>query len=509
MDLLCIIARSALFGATCLLLCYSRAAGAADIFAGMERYIHTAMKKWEVPGLAIAVIKDGEVVLVRGYGVCELGTEREVTGDTQFTIASCTKSFTATAVGMLIEEGKLKWDDPVVKHLPGFELSSRELTERVTLRDLLVHRTGLPSCDMLGEGAGFDPQTILGRLKYVQPVAEFRTRHIYSNWNYTALVEVVTHVSGKPHDKFVAERIFKPLRMDSTMFDPAETTAGRLALRHWRSDTGIVARPAPRSGGGIYSTVRDMAQWLKLQLAEGTFDGRQLLKPETVREMQALQFSIPIKSRPQGNIYAAHFHGSGLGWFTQDYRGRKIVLHMGAWGAVTAMMPDENLGVVVLSNLDLESIAGLLMYDVFDAYLIGPETAWNSGKWEATWLRNEPPGYAYRPRDEARAQLEKNRVLGTKPKLPLPDYAGKYASKLYGSLDIGHKDGRLCVTFGEFTTEASHWQDESFYVRAPNRLTIDWLLTFEHSAEGKVSGVTVKHVGWDKDEKEQFFIRIP
>ena len=496
-----------ILGAVLLLLGGHRTTLAAEPFAGMDPYIGAAMKKWEVPGLAIAVVKDGEVVLVRGYGVGELGTDRKVTGDTPFTIASCTKSFTATAVGILLEEGKLKWDDPVARHLPGFELYSRELTEHVTLRDLLVHRTGLPGCDMLGEGAGFDPQKILSRLKYVQPVAELRTRHIYSNWNYTALGEVVTHVSGKPHDQFVAERIFKPLGMDSTTFDPAEIMDGDLALRHWRSDAGIAARPAPKTGGGIYSTVRDMAQWVKFQLAEGTFHGKQLLKPETIREMHALQFSIPLSSRPKDNVYAAHFYGSGLGWSTQDYRGRKIVLHTGAWGAITAIMPDEKLGVVVLSNLDLESIAGLLMYDVFDAYLVDPATTWDAGKWEKTWLKNEPPGYAYRPRDEARARLERSRVKNTMPKLPLPDYSGNYESKLYGTLSVRHEMGRLSVTFGEFTTDLSHWQDESFYVRTPNRLTFDWLLTFGRSPDGKIDGVTVKNIGWDTNEKDHLFQR--
>jgi len=374
---------------------------------------------------------------------------------------------------------------------------------------LLVHRTGLQPCDMLGEGAGFDPQKILSRFKYVQPVAEFRTRHIYSNWNYTALGEVVTRVSGRPHDEFVAERVFKPLGMEATTFNPANIDSSRLALRHWRSDAGIAARPAPKTGGGIYSTARDMARWVKFQLAEGTLDGKQLLKPETIREMQSLQFSIPISSRPKGNVYAAHFLGSGLGWFTQDYRGRKVVLHTGAWGAVTAMMPDEKLGVVVLSNLDLESVAGLLMYDVFDAYLVGPDTAWDTTKWENTWLKNEPPGSAYRPRDEAKSRLEKTRVPGTKPQLPLVDYAGTYNSKLYGSLAVEQKAGRLWVTFGEHQTEASHWQNDSFYVRSPNRLTFDWLLSFERDAKGKVTGVTVKYVGWDKDEADQPFVRTP
>src|SRR5262249_42010796 len=154
-------------------------------------------------------------------------------------------------------------------------------------------------------------------------------------------------------------------------------------------------RPVARAEGAIYSTAGDMAGWLKLQETEGMYRGRRLLKPETVREMHALQFSVPIKSRPPDNIYASQFHGSGLGWFIQDYRGRKVVLHSGAWGSMVAMIPEEKLGVVVLSNLDLEGIAGMLMYDVFDAYLVGPDTAWDRKKWDTTWLRNEPPGHAY------------------------------------------------------------------------------------------------------------------
>lgn len=491
----------------CCFLFWANITAAAEPFAGIDPYIASAMKKWEVPGLAMAVVKDGEVVFSRGYGVCELGSDRKVTEETAFTIASCTKSFTATAIAMLVEEGKLQWDDPVVKHLPEFKLYSRELTEKVTLRDLLCHRVGLRHCDMLGEGAGFDRAKILSRLRYIEPVAELRTRLTYSNWMYCALDEIVVRVSGKSYKEFVAERIFRPLGMKGTTFEAADVPPDRLTLRHWRSDQGIEARPAPKTGGGIYSSASDMAQWLKLQLAEGTYEGKQLLKPETIREMHSLQFSVPVKSRPTTNIYAAHFLGSGLGWDTQDYRGRKIVLHTGSWGAVIAIMPDQKLGVVVLSNLDLESLPGLLMYDVFDAYLVGPEMAWDASKWGKTWLKNEPPGYAYRPRDEAKAQLEKTRIAGTKPKLPLEKYAGQYESKLYGSLVISHQDGRLSVTFGDYTTEATHFHRDSFYVRSPNRLTFDWLVTFEHAADGKVTGVIVKHIGWDKEERDERFLR--
>lgn len=504
MDIPNLVQRFLLCGALFLVMNDSPVACGGDRFAGLDPYVGAALEKWQVPGLAIAVVKDDELVLARGYGLCETGKQRQVSVDTAFHLASAAKPLLAASVAVLVEDGKLHWDDPVARHLPDFELADRYLTEHVTLRDLLCHRTGLRRADLLADGAGFDPEVILRRLKNLEPVAELRTQLIYNNHMYTVLGEVVTRVAGKPWEQFAAERFFQPLKMTSTTTAVTAIKPDQLALRHWRSDAGIVARPVD---DGMYSTVRDMAQWLKLQLAEGTYGGRQLFRPETVREMHALQFSVPVQSRPKGNIYAAQFLGNGLGWSVQDYRGRKVVSHAGSWGAMVAMMPEERLGVVVLSNLDLEHLCALLMYDVFDAYLVGPETAWNSDKWETTWLRNEPPGAAYRPRDKAKAKLEKTRAANTKPSLALEKYAGPYDSKLYGRLIVRHYDDRLSVTFGGFTTELSHWQDDSFYVRAPTRLTFDWLLTFGASKGGEITHVTVKHIGWDKDEKDHVYVR--
>ena len=321
---------------------------------------------------------------------------------------------------------------------------------------------------------------------------------------FTVLGEVVASISGQPYQQFVGKNLFQPLEMPSTTFNAADLPPDRLALRHWRSDAGIVARPI---GAGMHSTVRDVAHWLQFQLTEGVYAGRRILEPETIREMQALQFSIPIHSRPKNNIYAAQFLGSGLGWQIQDYRGHKIVSHSGSWGAIVAMMPAEKLGIVVLSNLDLEHLASLLMYDVFDAYLVGPDTAWNPDKWETTWLRAEPPGNAYRPRDEARSRLQKLRSVNTMPSLPLEKYAGTFDSKLYGHLVVQQEGDKLCVTFGEFNMKLLHWENDSFYVRSPTRLTFDWLLTFNVSNDGEATNVTVKHVGWDTDEKDHVFVR--
>ena len=474
-----------------------------DRFAGMDEYIRSAMETWEVPGLSIAVVKDGETVLIRHFGVCERGTDRKVSAETRFPIASCSKSFLAAALGILVDEGRLNWDDPVAKHLPGFELSDPYLTQHATLRDLLCHRTGLQRCDLLGDH--FDTEEILRRLKLVPVVAPFRTKLTYSNPMYTVLGAVVEQKTGQSWTDFVQARICRPLGMASTATDLNRIPKAQLALRHWHSDDGLAARPPPTSG--FYSNVSDLTLWLKLQLSEGRHAEQQLLETNTLREMHALQFAVPVKFRETGNIYAARFYGSGLGWFVQDYRGEKIVLHTGAWGSVVAMLPDKRLGVVVLSNLDLESLPALLMYDVFDAYLKGPEQTWNPDKWESVWMKHEPPGTAYLPRDRARSALEKTRSSDRPPALPLLAYAGTFESELYGQLKIRLEEQQLLIDYAGHSTAVSHWEADSFYVRAPTRLTFDWLLTFQKDKNGGIESVIMKHVGWDSFERDQIFVR--
>jgi hypothetical protein len=171
------------------------------------------------------------------------------------------------------------------------------------------------------------------------------------------------------------------------------------------------------------------------------------------------------------------------------------------------MMPERGVGVVVLSNLDLEYLSTLLMHDVFDAYVIGPEATWNPDKWESTWLRIEPPGNAFRPRDKARARLQERRKAETTPSLPLGKYAGTFHSNLYGQLVVHRNGEKLSVTLGQSATEMSHWEHDSFYVRSPTRLTYDWLLTFGVSDHGETTEVTIKHIGWDTDEQDHIFTR--
>lgn len=244
-----------------------------------------------------------------------------------------------------------------------------------------------------------------------------------------------------------------------------------------------------------------------MQLGEGEYAGQRIISQARARDMQALQFSIPMLARPKDNIYASQFYGSGLGWAVLDYRGHKILRHGGAWGAAGALVPDKNLCVVVLSNIDLEILADMLTYDLLDAYLAGPQVAWDQAKWESTWLKYEGPGKAYRPRDEAKARLAESRIPNTSPTRPLGEYAATYHSDLYGDIVITHQNGKLLLEFAGFTTALTHWHNDSFYIRSPTRSTYDWFLTFASADANWSASLVVKHIGWDKNEPDHVFSR--
>jgi CubicO group peptidase (beta-lactamase class C family) len=479
----------------------------------MAAYIQEAMTKWEVPGLAIAVVKDGQLVLARGYGTCAIGSDRPVTKDTVFAIASCTKSFTAACLGMLVDEGKLNWDDPVQKHLPSFALADSYVSQQVTLRDLLCHRTGLVRGDLLSVKGDLDREEILRRTRFLGQAAPFRTKVTYNNVMYGVLGQVIAQQSGTPWEQFVTERIFQPLELKATFVARAKVPAERLAVRHRPYDGQVLPVRTPiwdelvAPAGAIHASVVDMAQWLKLHLQEGQHDGRRLLKADTVRDMHALVQSIPIRWRADANRYRAKLVGTGLGWFVRDYQGRKVVQHGGGWGADTALVPEENLAVVVLSNRDWNGLVSMLCYDVIDAYLVGPERAWSKAdKWDL-WLELGGPDQIFRARREQKAELDKSRVTGTTPSLPLEKYAGSYEMELYGRLQVNHAANRLSVQFGDHAAELMHWQDDMFYGRAVVEPFLDWLVKFQVDALGRVTGLEIVHVGWQEPDERFGFTR--
>lgn len=513
MNILRYFSRCFLSAAICVALFGTRSAMAEDRFADMDSYIREAMPKWAVPGLAIAVVKDGELVLARGYGICELNQDRQVTADTVFPIASCTKSFTAACVAMLVDEGKLAWDDPIRKHLPNFRVADPYVTEHLTIRDVLCHRTGLVRGDLLSMTGAFTRDEMLQRVQFLEQATPFRGKFTYHNVMFAVLGEIIEKESGLDWHAFVAKRILEPLGMNSTVTDRSTASADRLAMRHRFYDTELAPLRTPlddrltAEAGTIHSTVSDMAKWLRFQLREGEHNGQQLIAKKTLRELHSLQHSIPVQWTPDSNVYRARFVGLGFGWFVRDYRGRKLVQHGGAWGADMNLVPEENLGIVVLSNRDWNSLVWMLSYDIIDSYLASPELAWSRDKkkWDY-WLPLGGPNAGDRDLKAELKKLEESRAKDTQPSLPLEAYAGTYASKLYSDLEVTVVDGRLRVKFGHYAAILDHWEKDSFHGHAVIEPFFDWLVKFDIADDRSVTGLEIIHLGW-KDPDERFVFK--
>jgi CubicO group peptidase (beta-lactamase class C family) len=299
--------------------------------------------------------------------------------------------------------------------------------------------------------------------------------------------------------------------MTSTTTDRMAVTADRLATRHRLYDgnlaplrTSYTDKMLP--AGAMHSTVGDMAKWLSFHLRGTVQGGRQLMQPDSLREMHALHQSIPLKPKADADVYDARFVGTGLGWYVRDYRGRKVVQHGGAWGAEMAIVPEENLGVVALSNRDGNGLVWMLIYDVIDAYVAGPDQAWSkAGKWER-WLKIGGPEAVDRDRQQQRAELEKARKMDPLS-LPLAAYAGTYRSALYGDLQTTIANGRLRVQFGEYAASLEHWDGDSFYAQAVIEPFLDWHVCFDIDQERQVRGLEIVHVGWKQPDERFLFVR--
>lgn len=459
---------------------------------GLDAYARQGMAEWKVPGMAMAVVKDDSVVFMRGFGVREIGRPERVDAHTSFAIASTTKAFTATAIAMLVDEGKVRWDDPVSLHVPGFAVTAAPgLASELTIRDLLSHRTGLPTADVLWYASGSSSGDVLRRLQYVRPFARARTRYMYNNNAYLLAGMVIENASGVPWAEFVRTRILQPLGMDGTLTGFAGLDArGNVATPHL--EVRDTVRPIPYRdldnigpAGSMNSSVHDMARWMRLQLAGGVApDGQRLVSEMQHREMQSPQFIIPpAQFYPAARLARPSFTAYGLGWFMQDYRGRKVVMHTGSidgMSALIALVPEERLGMVVFINLDHAELRHALMYRVIDAYLGGTPRDWST-EIHALFA---PFAEQQRAREASAAA---KRVPDTRPSLALDAYAGTFADpdSLHPPLTVRADGGRLTASMGAGSTGAvEHWHYDVFRVRWTDLSLGEYFLTYTIDAEG-------------------------
>ena len=469
---------------------------AADPARELDAYTAQAVKDWGAVGLAIAVVKDGRVVFEKGYGVRELGKPDLVDTTTLFAIGSTTKAMTSAAIGMLVDEGKVRWDDPVTNYLPSFQLKDPWATRETTVRDLLTHRAGLPNADYFWYGTNNSIAEILRRVRYIEPAYSPRSSFIYQNVMYAAAGQVVAAASGMPWEEFVRTRIFAPLHMTGTV--PLLSKAGTMpnvASPHDKiDDTMRVIRNASVDGvasaGSVWSSVADMAKWARFILDSGRVDGKQLLKPETFAELLKPQTMVPPDEfYPTARLTHPHWMTYGFGWFQQDYNGRAVDFHTGSidgMGAIIGLIPDERLGVYVLTNADHVEARHALMLKVFDLW--GPSRS--KGR---DWSREVRTLYADMQTKATLATkaAEAKRVTGTKPTLPLARYAGVYADSLYGDVTVTAAGDGLRLKVGTLEGSLEHWQYDTFRIVWDNRWQGKELLTFVLGTDGAPSRVEI------------------
>jgi len=491
-------------------------AGATSAFAappaGFDERVEALRTSLGVPGVSIAIVEDGKATLARGYGVRDLGTPQPVTADTIFATGSTGKAFTVAALAILVDQGKIEWDDKVIDHMPDFRMYDSWVTGEMTIRDLLVHRSGL------GLGAGdllFVPRSDLSRkesvrrLRYIKPATSFRSGYAYDNVLYMVAGQLIEEVSGQTWEAFVKQHIFEAAGMHHSTVDDAGRLAnanrGRAHARLNGAIRGLgdqepldetadlASNVAP--AGGLAISANDMTRWLLIQLAHGKLpegEGR-LYSEESSAEMWQPVVLQPISPRPD-NLKPTQplFYTYALGWDVQDYRGAKIIWHGGAvFGSLTAvvLIPDKQVGFSIAVNSEEGEVVRGLMYELLDHYLGLPKDEW--------------PEKLHAYKQKVFADAVKKFKTGTAkparigPSLPIARYAGEYADPWYGTIAIRSEKGKLMIDFPHspgMKATLEHWQYDTFETRFTDKSIEPAYVTFNLDADGKVDRITMKPV---------------
>jgi CubicO group peptidase (beta-lactamase class C family) len=456
----------------------------------------------------LALVEPGRAPLTKGYGVRKLGESAPMDQHTLFSIASNTKAFTAAALAILVDEGKLSWDDKVADRLPGFRMYDPYASHEMTVRDLLVHRSGL------GLGAGdllFWPQSTVGRedlvhrLRYIAPATSFRSGYAYDNVLYVVAGEVVEAVSGKSWEDFIVERIFQPLGMNESAPSVGMIKSNNRSWPHTRlngraRNVGGTVEPisiAPgvdnaAPAGGINASPNDMARWLQLQLDRGVMGNKRLFSEATAKEMWTPQVLVPVSSEHSA-IAATQptFHTYGLGWNVKDYRGHRIVTHSGfveGSASVTFLIPDQKVGFIVMINAEDTEAHEAIAYHLLDHYLGLAKTDWVSAFAKAHRAKIDN---AIRALDaaEAATKQQSNSAQSRGPSLDSQAYAGTYRDAWYGDVTIDYRDGDLNIDFKVspgMSGPLEHVRFDTFRTRFTDRRMEDAYITFALKPDGRI-----------------------
>ncbi len=423
------------------------------------------MKKWEVPGVGVGIIKKGKVVLAEGFGLRNVEKKLPVTPNTLFAIGSSSKAFTTMGLGILVEEGKIEWDKPVRNYLPSFKLKDEIITAKMTVRDLVTHRCGLPRHDAMWYGTTFSRKEIFDRLQFLDFSADLRSTYQYNNLMYLTAGYLIGQITTSSWEEFTRERIFKPLGMTNSNFSVEDSKhSDDYSLPYLRKEDKVEAIPFRNidnigPAGSINSCVNDMLKWISLHLNKGKFGDKQIISETAHKEMitPAMFLRERMLSLQPDDESDMNY---GLGWFLETYRGHRLVHHGGSidgFYALVAFLPNDDLGAVVLTNLGGTPLLHITMGYILDMML----------DLDPVWIKLSQERFekAKREREkekEAEKEKEKERVANTTPSHALEAYAGEFEHPAYGIISITKDGNGLKGKFHTFEFNLEHWHFDVF-----------------------------------------------
>ncbi|MCB0600524.1 MAG: serine hydrolase [Saprospiraceae bacterium] len=473
----------------------------------LDNYFEQSRVQWHVPGMAVAVVKDHQVLLAKGYGERQLGSGEAVNDQTIFNIGSTSKAFTAMAMAILVDEGKVQWDDRVVDHMPQFQLSDPFVTQQMRVRDLFTHNLGLPNTDYFWAGLSISPDEILYRMRYVPMAYPLRGGYIYQNIMYLAAGKLIEILSGKSWADFVQERIFQPLGMRNTYPTKArsQVQSNRSVPHHYAYGTGPIV-PIPDANadsiapaGAIWSCIADMSKWVVSILDSSKYDGGRLVKPMTWMELFQPGAIVPANEfYPTAKLTGPKWTTYAKGWFQEDYHGMGVDFHTGSLGGTIAqigLIRKDGIGYYFLANLDHAEVRHALMYRTFDVLsnTTDPLRDWSS---DFLQLYGSAPERMQKALDKMNAE----RLTDTKPRLALAGYTGTFHHTIWGDIKLTVADGKLTVVSPEtLSGPLEHWHLDTFHFiggKNPSDAKY-WMqsITFQFNSQGKIASLNLGSFG--------------
>ena len=436
----------------------------ADITA-FDNYVQKTMQDWQIPGMAVAIVKNNEIIFSKGYGVREIGTNKKVDTKTIFVCASTTKAMTAACMGILVDEGKINWSDPVIKYLPQFKLYDPYVTRELTIQDLFLHNSGVGNTDYLWGDNKLTDDEILAKMQLVKPSYSFRSSFIYQNVFYLVAGKVIEKVSGKAWQLFIKENIFDPLGMQHTKALLKDVKDDNQAMPHFlinnkptliAMDTADAIGPA----GSVNSCADDIALWMKCMIDSSKYKNSRLVKPATWQYLLQPKTMVPASEfYPTQSVTKPGFTTYAMGWFQQDYKGHKLNFHTGSLAgavAIHAQLPDRKFGIYVFENLDHAELRHALMYKAIDLFELGGTTDWSASfktMYDSLKIANSK-------KDSANIPAQ---ILTAAPLLKLESYTGVFEDELYGSIKIELVNNELKATLNNtLHATLSHFHFNTF-----------------------------------------------